>query len=223
MKLKLSALKVSNKGKSSSRSQTGTESDSCSSQNQDKPKFDKQLLEDKGKFQRLSKTVNRVKFLETSDSNTNLKQRSSEDLPGVKENVDSKNLGLKTLRSMERRSDRSRTSVAVNPKVENLKNCSYQAEGISKNISRNDAAAKVCAKPNNAKLGASVPCGKTSNIKKAESGTVKRDSEVSKVFPVISQSCKKVSETSKLRSIRRKPGLPQCQGQINNKSVSCQF
>lgn len=219
----MSALKISKKGKSSSRSQTGTESDSCSSQSQEKSKFNKHYLNDKERIKRTAKGGNKVTFLENNEANKELKIRK------VRETCkpDTKILGsvAKTLRCSDKRSDKNvelKPSVIVKPKIESVKNfCNSKSEVTLKNVSPSDGTSKTCIKSIDSNSGPNPSNGKSGALKKMDSTSVKRDADVSKVCPVVAQQCnKKLSEASKLRTIRRKSGLIQGQAQALNKTVS---
>ncbi|KAK6643915.1 hypothetical protein RUM43_000180 [Polyplax serrata] len=218
LKLKLSALKSSKKNKSSNKSQASTESDSCSSQSQEVSKFSKHYLEEKD---RMKRSANKVTFC--NDSNELARDLKIRKLGGdvsLKSSgkSDSKTVAsvCKTVRCLERRCNKGenvKSGAIVKPK----------GDTTTKIVSSNDAAMKSYYKSTDAKSRPVISgVGKSSGSKKVETALPKRDGDILKVCPVIAQQCTmKVSEVSKLRSVRRKPGhLQQAANQGNSKTVS---
>lgn len=193
------------------------------------PSLNKRCLDEKRKTTRV---MNKVTFSET---NADIKKDQRIKKPILAESntkisrepvkVEQKNTTAvsKNLRSCDRQ------KVKIEPKPNLFSKTKSEIKAI---CSRTESPVKTDVLNDNktAKLVDSKPSCNVSSVKssalnkKMEQGNVKRDVEAPKVLPVLPQPTKKKSaETSKLRSIRRKPGNAQTQPPLPSKAVSFLF
>lgn len=205
-------MKISNKRQSSSRSQTGTESDSCSSMKHEKFKLGQLYMDEKEKMMKPTKVKSRLRFSGINDAKKKLHVDQGVDNKSLKETSMS---SLKLTTSVTQisstkkinKNGESKSSVNVKSKNDNLKtfNCN-KTEETSKSISMCEGPIIVGNKLNDSKSLSKKFNGKSIINKKLDSSTIKRDLDINKCCSIVMPSNKKLSETSKLRCVRKNTG-----------------